>query len=41
LGEWDDEERKTLSDRIDIAVEMIKSFSTIGLQRTMTLYNNK
>jgi len=27
--------------RIEIAVEMIKSFATIGIELTMTAYNNK
>lgn len=41
LGEWSDEEMKLLPARIDVAIEMIKGFATIGLQRTMSLYNNK
>ena len=41
LGEWTAEERKTLPDRITLACDMIKSFGTIGLQLTMTNYNNK
>ncbi len=41
LGEWTNEEIKLLAPRIETAVEMIKSFATIGLQRTMSLYNNK
>lgn len=41
LGEWSDEERETLKERIDIATEFIKGFCTIGLQLTMTNWNNK
>ncbi len=41
LGEWTKEEEKLLPERIDLAVEVIKSFTTIGLQRTMNAYNNK
>jgi PTH1 family peptidyl-tRNA hydrolase len=41
LGKWNEEERKTLAARIDLAVEMIKSFIGIGIERTMTLYNKK
>lgn len=41
LGQWNDEEMKILPERIDKAIEIIKSFGTIGLQMTMTNYNNK
>lgn len=41
LGKWSEGEMKLLQPRIDTAVEMIKSFTTIGLQRTMSLFNNK
>ena len=41
LGEWSDEEKETLSERIDIAKEFIKSYATIGLNMTMTNWNNK
>ncbi len=41
LGKWGDEEQKLLDPRIVLAQEMIQSFATIGLQRTMTSYNNK
>lgn len=41
LGEWEDEERKTLPERIKTATEFIKSFTTIGLNLTMTNWNNK
>ncbi len=41
LGHWNEEEKKTLDERIEKAVEMIKSFVAIGIDRTMTLFNNK
>jgi len=41
LGEWSDEERETLKERIKIATEFLKSYCTIGLQMTMTNWNNK
>jgi PTH1 family peptidyl-tRNA hydrolase len=41
LGQWDDDEKAQLKDRIGIAIDMIKSFGTVGLQPTMTAYNNK
>src|SRR5690554_7640092 len=33
LGEWNDEERKTLEERIKTATEFIKGFTTIGLNQ--------
>lgn len=41
LGKWSADEEKLLEPRIKIAVEIIQAFATIGLQRTMTAYNNK
>ncbi len=41
LGKWSTEEEKLIEPRIKLAVEMIQGFATIGLQRTMTAYNNK
>lgn len=41
LGDWTLDEQLTLFKRIDLACEMILSFSTIGLDRTMNLFNNK
>ncbi|MGJ8661789.1 MAG: aminoacyl-tRNA hydrolase, partial [Bacteroidota bacterium] len=41
LGEWSPEEKETLEKRIEVATEFIKSYSTIGLQLTMTNWNNK
>ncbi len=41
LGKWNDEEKKTLSDRVKVASDAIKSFSFVGLQRCMNDYNTK
>jgi PTH1 family peptidyl-tRNA hydrolase len=41
LGEWSAEEQKSLTERIDIATEFIKGFTTIGVNLTMTNWNNK
>lgn len=41
LGEWNSEEQKTMQERIDTALEFIKGFATIGIQRTMSNWNGK
>ncbi|MEZ4922237.1 MAG: aminoacyl-tRNA hydrolase [Crocinitomicaceae bacterium] len=41
LGEWSVEENETIKERMDICCEIIKGFSTIGLQQTMNNWNNK
>ena len=41
LGEWTTEEIPVLKERMKIACEMIKSFATIGIDRTMSSWNNK
>lgn len=41
LGKWTPEEEILLGPRIKQAVDMVKSFATIGLQLTMTNYNKK
>lgn len=41
LGEWSSEENNTLKERIQVATEFIKGFTTIGLGLTMTNWNNK
>lgn len=41
LNRWTKEEEELLNKRIPVAVEMIKSFGTVGLQLTMTQFNNK
>lgn len=39
LGQWDNEEQKTLQERIDKSVQIVKSFVAIGIERTMTDFN--
>ncbi len=41
LGRWNEEEKKNLVPRIDVAMHMIQSFATIGIERTMNFFNNK
>ncbi len=41
LGAWSDEEKTTLKAQIESAVEIIRSFGTQGVERTMNLYNKK
>lgn len=41
LGEWSKEERELLTERIGIAVEFLKSYSTVGIELTMTNWNGK
>lgn len=41
LGEWSKEELLDLPERLDKCIEIINSFGTIGIDRTMNLFNNK
>ena len=41
LGQWTKSEEKIMIPRIEIATEMVKSFVSVGIGRTMTGYNNK
>ncbi|TXE16271.1 aminoacyl-tRNA hydrolase [Psychroserpens burtonensis] len=41
LGEWTDEENKTLTERLETSVELIKSFGTAGINNTMNTFNGK
>ena len=41
LGKWTKEEEKGLPPLIDTGVEIIKSFGTLGIDRTMNLFNKK
>jgi Peptidyl-tRNA hydrolase len=41
LGPWKEEEIEVLSSKIEIAVECIKSFCTVGVSMAMTNWNNK
>lgn len=39
LGAWDEEEKKSLAERIEKASKMALSFATAGLQNTMNNFN--
>jgi len=41
LGNWDEEEKTKLPERLEIAAEIIKSFGLAGLEITMTSFNGK
>lgn len=41
LGEWDEEEKEKLKERLEFSVEIIKSFILAGLNNTMNLFNGK
>jgi PTH1 family peptidyl-tRNA hydrolase len=41
LGDWDDQEKSALTERLEVAYEIIKSFGTAGLENTMTAFNGK
>lgn len=41
LGEWEEQEKKALPERMKMAGEGILSFGVLGVERTMNLYNNR
>jgi len=41
LSEWTEEESKSLPERLEKSVELIKSFGTAGITNTMNAYNGK
>ncbi|MGZ3864012.1 MAG: aminoacyl-tRNA hydrolase [Bacteroidia bacterium] len=41
LGKWNEEERKTLDERIKTAADAAKMFVFAGLQQTMNTFNSK
>jgi PTH1 family peptidyl-tRNA hydrolase len=41
LGEWTDEENEKLPERLDKAIELIKSFVLAGINNTMNTFNGK
>ena len=41
LGTWTEEERKAMPERLQLFVEAIRSFATVGCARTMNSYNRK
>ncbi|MCD6179560.1 MAG: aminoacyl-tRNA hydrolase [Bacteroidales bacterium] len=41
LSQWKSEEKEMLNERIEQATQMVLSFGTAGVARTMNLFNNK
>ena len=41
LSKWTGDESKALNGRKEICIDLIKSFGTIGIDRTMNQFNNK
>ena len=41
LGKWSDEEYKLLPERLEKALQIVKSFGTAGLNNTMNTFNGK
>jgi PTH1 family peptidyl-tRNA hydrolase len=41
LGEWDEEEKAKLTERLEISTEIIQSFALAGLNNTMNEFNGK
>lgn len=41
LSQWTDEELSLLTERLDLCVDVIKSFGTAGIKHTMNEYNGK
>jgi len=41
LGKWSSEELEKLEERLDVCIEFIKSFATIGVNLTMSALNGK
>jgi peptidyl-tRNA hydrolase, PTH1 family len=41
LGEWDEDEKAKLPERLELSSEIILSFATSGLESTMTGFNGK
>ncbi|PKP27177.1 MAG: aminoacyl-tRNA hydrolase [Bacteroidetes bacterium HGW-Bacteroidetes-2] len=41
LGEWEPEEATQLQERLNLSIEVIKSFALAGITNTMNLFNGK
>ena len=41
LSDWDNKEKKVLPEKMDNCIEIIKSFGTIGVERTMNFFNKR
>ena len=41
LSDWNEEENQKLPERLDLSIELIKSFGTAGINNTMNSFNGK
>ncbi len=41
LSEWSDDETKQLPERVEMAIAIIQSFGTAGIEHTMNIFNKK
>lgn len=41
LGEWTEEEKSKLPERLELSAEIIRSFGTAGIENTMSNFNGK
>ena len=41
LGEWDEQEKAALPERLDVSAEAVRSFALSGLANTMSTFNGK
>lgn len=41
LSDWAREEEKELPEKMDVCIEIIQSFGTIGVEQTMNLFNKR
>lgn len=41
LGKWTDGETEKLKERTELCVDLVRSFVTIGIERTMSNFNNR
>ena len=41
MGEWSEEDRKAMPERLKVFCDAILSFATIGMERTMNFFNKK
>lgn len=41
LGEWEEEEKEKMKERLEVSSELIKSFGTAGVNNTMNIFNGK
>lgn len=41
LGEWSDDEKKNLPERVSVACDAVRTFAAAGLANAMNIFNNK